>query len=247
MDDGEPAPATRADHDDRDRDEHGPRHVHRRHGRELVGNPAAEGPVHRLAVPQTGVDEPEPRHHAGRSHRDHLHEEAGSRGDRDRVAHARVGVAMPRVQPDEERDGDREMQARVVQIAELHHGRMRQHGPLHRHLVGEMQRALQPPHPVRVGHRALHPCDRELRGPLPQREQTEHDRGLARESPGHAGRPAPGPQQHERADPEDERDQCGRLPRDPEARHPHSLPPPPRPAPNPPASWRQFTRILRVD
>jgi hypothetical protein len=57
--DGKPPPAARAEPNDDDADEDRPRHVYRRHRRQLVRDAATDRPVHRLPVLQAGVDEPE--------------------------------------------------------------------------------------------------------------------------------------------------------------------------------------------
>ncbi len=217
--DREPSPTTRAERDDDNTDEHGPRDVHRRHRRELVGDTASHRAVHGLAVLHAGVDEADVGEHAGWSHGNHLHQQTRPRSDRDRVAHERIPRPVTYVQPHEERDGDGKVQSGVVEVAEPHDRRVWQHGVLHRQLARKMQHAFDVPHRLRVRDRARHPGDRQLRGALPQREQREHDRGLTREARRHVRARAVETEGHETDRGETGGEQCRGLPRDPEARH----------------------------
>jgi len=215
----DPPPPADAHADDRDAHEHRPGDVDRGHRGELVGDASTNRSVHRLAVLHTGVDEAEPGKHARRRNRDHLHEQACARRHRDRVAHEGVPLAMTDVQPHEERDRDREVQPRVVEVADLHEQGIRQEGVLHRHLAREVQHPLGVPHPLGMADRAGHTRDRQLGRALPQGEQPEHDRGFTRDATDRPQGLPPGPQRRHGHRGEPHRQQRRGSPRDPEARH----------------------------
>jgi hypothetical protein len=126
---------------------------------------------------------------------------------------------MTRVQPDEECDRDREVETGVVDVAEPHERRVRQHQSLHGDLIRQVEHPFRVPHPLGVPDCTVDPRDRQLGRPLPQGEQAEHDRGFTAEATDGPHRRSARTRQEERHRREAAGQHRRDRPRDPEARH----------------------------
>ena len=193
--DDQPAPSARAEQHDAEADEQRPRHVHRRHRRQLVGSGSADGRVHGLVVQRAGVDEPEAGREAGRRDRNELDRERRTGDDHHRVAHLRVVVTVPDEHPDEERDHRREVERRVEDVQRLREQRRVEHLVLEPELARDVQVVLDVEDPAGPGDRAVDLQQRERARELPQRVQPEHDGRLPGERQREPGLPAARPRE----------------------------------------------------
>ena len=149
----QPAPPAAGRGHDHHRDQQCPAHMHRRHGRQLIGVDPGIWPVDRLPVVERGVDHAVTGQEAGRRDRDQLDEQGAGGKQHNRGAHLPVPAPMADEQPDQAADQHGEVQHRVIEVERLDHQRVRQEHPLDRRFARQGDRPLEMPDPLCPAHR----------------------------------------------------------------------------------------------